>query len=259
MGGIFYYSKILPTEPQLANNLTLLPIAAGSFMMGSNLGSDMEKPVHHVTFAKPFWMSKTEVTFDQYDAYVAATGARKPGDEGWGRGSRPVINVSTKITQGYTKWLSENNGQGLQCRLPSEAEWEYAAREGSSTEYSWGDLASHEQANYGTDACCYGLAKGRDESVNTAPVGSFPANAWGLQDMHGNVWEWVQDTYHSNYNGAPNNGEAWETSGDLRRLMRGGSWSNIPKLLRSSARTPSNIPGSSGNAIGFRVVCFPSQ
>ena len=240
----------------LSNNLTLLPIPAGEFMMGSDSGHSDEKPMHKVTFDKPFWMSKTEITFDQYDAYVTATKVNKPSDEGWGRGTRPVIYVSWDDAQGYVKWLSENNDQGLQCRLPSEAEWEYGAKAGSRTKYPWSDSANHEQANYGKDECCGGLVKGRDKWVNTAPVGSFIANRFRLQDMHGNVAEWVQDTYQKDYEGAPNNGEAWEVDDASRRVLRGGSWDGTPGYLRSANRLKSSTDFRNGN-IGFRVVCSP--
>lgn len=233
----------------LPNNLTLLPIPAGSFMMGSNSGMDWEKPVHEVTFAKPFWMSKTEITFDQYDAYANHTGKSLPGDKGWGRGSRPVINVSWSEAQGYVKSLSTNNNQGLQCRLPSEAEWEYAARAGSTTEYSWGDSIGTNKANCRK---CGSKWDGKE----TAPVGSFSKNAWGLHDMHGNIWEWVQDSWHDNYEGAPNNGEVWENDGDVSRVLRGGSWDLTPLLLRSANRF-FNFPDNRNDLIGFRVVCSP--
>ena len=143
----------------------------------------------------------------------------------------------------------------MQCRLPSEAEWEYAARAGTATKYPWGDEASHEQANYGKDKCCEGLAEGVDKWVNTSPVGSFPANQFGLHDMHGNVYEWVQDTYQINYEGAPDNGEAW-IKGDGSRVMRGGSWSSAPFDLRSALRYW-YTPGYRLADIGFRVVCSP--
>ena len=242
---------------KLENNLTLLPIPAGDFMMGSNSGADDQKPVHKVTFSKPFWMSKSEITFDQYDAYAKATDKSLPNDENWGGGTRPVINVSWDDSQGYVNWLSQNNSQRLQCRLPSEAEWEYAARAGSTSKYPWGDTASHEKANYGTDVCCEGFSKGRDQWINTAQVGSFPENKWGLQDMHGNVWEWVQDPWHKNYQGAPVNGEVWGNGVDeSRRVLRGGSWNDAPFSLPSAYRGGLSPDYRSG-FIGFRVVCSP--
>ena len=232
----------------LANNLQLLRIPAGSFQMGSNQGADNEKPVHAVTIARPFWMSKTETTFAQYDAYVAASGKAKPKDKGWGRGSRPVINVSWNDAQGYAKWLSTNNGQSLQCRLPSEAEWEYAARAGSTTKYSWGDNVGRNKANCETCGSQW-------DNKQTAPVGSFPANRFGLQDMHGNVWEWVQDTWHSNYQGAPVNGSAWNSASG-NRVLRGGSWGNSPFDLRSASHVMFG-PHLRSYVVGFRVVCSP--
>ena len=233
---------------KLPNKLTLLPIPAGDFMMGGEVYKS-EKPVHNVTFEKPFWMSKTEITFDQYDAYVKATGKNLPDDEKWGRGTQPVINVSWNDTQGYLKWLSDNNEQGLQCRLPSEAEWEYAARAGSKTKYFWGDEIGKNKAN------CNGCGSQWD-GEKTAPVGSFPDNQWGLQEMHGNVWEWVEDSWHKDYTGAPDNGAVWEKDGDASRVLRGGSWYLAPGDLRSADRN-SGSPGYRINSIGFRVVCSP--
>jgi formylglycine-generating enzyme required for sulfatase activity len=163
----------------------------------SEAGRDAaEGPQRPVTIARPFAVGKYEVTFAEWDACVAAGGcSHRPGDNRWGRGSRPVINVSwDDITLEYLPWLSRKTGKTY--RLLTEAEWEYAARGATSASapskaYWWGDRASHEYANYGKDQCCDGLKQGRDQWVNTAPVGQFPANPFGLHDMHGNVWEWV--------------------------------------------------------------------
>ena len=236
----------LPSTINLANNLQLIRIPAGSFQMGSNQGDDDEKPVHTVTIPRPFWMAKTETTFAQYDAYATVSGKPKPEDSGWGRGTRPVINVSWNDAQGYAKWLSTNNAQGLQCRLPSEAEWEYAARAGSTTKYSWGDNVGRNKANCETCGSQW-------DDKQTAPVGSFPANRFGLQDMHGNVLEWVQDGWHSNYQGAPVNGSAWNPASGLR-VLRGGSWNVTSSLVRSAYR---NNFGLGGSSVGFRIVCSP--
>jgi formylglycine-generating enzyme required for sulfatase activity len=160
-----------------------------------------------------------------------------------------VINVSWNDAQEYVKALSVNNNRNLQCRLPSEAEWEYAARAGSTTQYSWGDAIGNNKAN------CDGCGSEWDNE-KTASVGSFPKNAWGLQDMHGNAWEWVQDTWHANYKGAPDNGEAWEKVGDARRVLRGGSWFDSPGFLRSADRFD-DFPVRRDDVIGFRVVCSP--
>ena len=256
---------------ELANNLKLVKIPRGRFQMGSNNGDDNEKPVHTVNINYDFWMGQTEVTFAQYDAYVADREEQsqsavskkidvpeKPGDSGWGRNTQPVINVSWDDAQGYVRWLTETNGQGLSCRLPSEAEWEYTARAGTTTDYPWGDTASHEQANYGKDECCGGLAEGKDQWENTAPVGQFPPNQFGLYDMHGNVLEWVQDCYQDHYQGAFVNGSAQEVQCDDNRLrvLRGGSWFVTPYLLRSALRDRF-YPDDRNNAFGFRVVCSP--
>ena len=244
---------------KLPNKLTLIPIPKGDFLMGSDSGEDDEKPVHKVNFDKPFWMSKTEITFDQYDAYAKAAKRSLPDDEKWGRGTRPVINVSWNDTQGYLKWLSDNNDQGLQCRLPSEAEWEYAARAGSETKYFWGDEIGKNKAN------CDGCGSQWDSEITawnnqrTAPVGSFTANKWGLHDMHGSVWEWVQDPWHKNYTGASDKGEAWENVGiDRYSVLRGGSWFETPFSLRSANRFFNTRDGRRHDT-GFRIVCFPSS
>jgi formylglycine-generating enzyme required for sulfatase activity len=232
-----------------------ITIPSGSFEMGSDKGESDEKPVHTVTLIQGFSMSRYEVSFAEYDYYVWSMQRYDkqlkhkqqkqgeaiqeqivyPFDEGWGRSSRPVINVSWDDAQGYVNWLSKERGQS--CRLPAEAEWEYAARAGTTTVYPWGDEASHENANYGKDECCDGLKKGRDQWENTSPVGSFPANGFGLADMHGNVWEWVQDCYVNSYAKTPRDGSAQETDQCGSRVLRGGSWFNVPNYLRSANRS----------------------
>ena len=244
---------------ELANNMKLVKIPRGRFQMGSN-DYDNEKPVRQVTINYDFWMGQTEVTFAQYDAYVADREKQsqsavskkvdmpeRAGDQGWGRNKRPVINVSWEDVQGYVRWLTETNGQGLSCRLPSEAEWEYAARAGSMTAYSWGDEVGTNKAN------CDGCGSQWDDK-KTAPVGSFDANGFGLNDMHGNVWEWVQDCYQ----GAPVDGSAQEAQCGYgrRRVLRGGSWYGSPFLLRSANRSR-DFPRGQSSGIGFRVVCSP--
>ncbi len=247
---------------------SLITIPAGKFKMGGEATD--EQPLHLVKIFNPFQLTQHEITFEQYDYFAwsmrtAGIGLKHkadlqtqdnpyPEDEGWGRADRPVINVSWNEAQDYTNWLSQQTQQ--QCRLPSEAEWEYAARAGSTTDYPWGNKASHEQANYGKDACCDGLASGKDQWVYTAPVGQFPANALGLYDLHGNVDEWVQDCWHDDYSGAPIDGSAWESqcSNTGRRVLRGGSWNDTPNFVRSAHRF--NYSASNRfNDIGFRVLC----
>ncbi len=195
----------------------MVVIPGGRFRMGCVSGlncQDDEKPVHEVRVAS-FELSKYEVTFEEYDRFIAATGGRSPNDKGWGRGRRPVIDVSWEDAVAYAEWLSVQTGE--RYRLPSEAEWEYAARAGSTTKYGWGNDIGHNRAN------CGGCGSQWDDE-KTAPVGSFNPNAFGLHDMHGNLWEWVQDCWNGSYQGAPADGSAW-TSGDCeRRVLRGGSW-----------------------------------
>ena len=238
--------QVLPDLIEFPHNMKLVKIPQGDFQMGSDKGG---KPVHTVTLHYDFWMSQTEVTFAQYDAYVVAMGKEKPGDGGWGRNDHPAINVSWQDIQAYVKWLSGNNQQGLQCRLPSEAEWEYAARAGSADNYSWGNEIGKNNAN------CDGCGSQWDNK-QTAPVASFKANPWGLYDMHGNVWEWVQDRWHSNYQGAPIDGAVWESGESGFRVLRGGSWSDPPNFLRSANRNL-NDPDDRNFSIGFRIVCSP--
>ena len=239
----------LPFEPEMVR------VPGGTFKMGCVSGKGCpsnEKPVHRVTI-KPFEVGKYEVTFAQWDACVADGGCgRKPNDQGWGRGRRPVINVSwDDITKQYLPWLKRKTGKAY--RLLTEAEWEYAARARSEKKYSWGNTASHEQANYGKDECCGGLVKGRDKWENTAPVGKFPANDFGLYDMHGNVWEWVQDCYKDSYKGAPKDGSKVLDTSSCLRVARGGSWVVRPQDLRSAFRSRLQ-PVLRNYVIGFRLA-----
>jgi formylglycine-generating enzyme required for sulfatase activity len=156
---------------------------------------------------------------------------------------RPVINVSWNDAQQYVRWLSRRTGRTY--RLLFEAEWEYAARAGSNTVYPWGDEIGKGNAN------CFSCGSEWDNK-RTAPVGSFPANAFGLHDMHGNVWEWVQDCYHADYQGAPDDGSAWTTPcTESYHILRGGSWDANPRALRSAERNWA--PGGRDRTRGFRV------
>ena len=225
----------------------MVSIPGGSFRMGdlSGNGDDNEKPVHRVT-VPAFKLGKYEVTFAQWDACVADGGCdgHKPEDQGWGRADQPVINVSWNDVRAFIFWISMKTGEIY--RLPTEAEWEYAARAGATTKYSWGDDIGKNQAN------CDGCGSLWDD-YRTAPAGSFPANAWGLHDLHGNVWEWVQDCWKDSYEGAPTDGSAW-TSGDCsQRVVRGGSWFGNPWSLRSAFRGGS-ARAVRGNNLGFRLA-----
>jgi len=235
----------------------MIVIPAGTFEMGTpadepgRLGH--EGPLHEVRIRKLFAVGKFEVTFAEWDACVAEGGCNIwPSDEGWGRGSRPVVNVNMDEMGAYLHWLSHRTGHLY--RLLSEAEWEYVARAGSRSAYPWGPAASHEHANYGADKCCSGAEAGIDQwKDQTAPVGSFPPNAFGLHDLHGNVYERVQDCWNPKYVNAPGDGQAWQ-AGDCRAIgLRGGSWISSPELMRSGERDAYN-GYYRVNVMGFRVA-----
>jgi formylglycine-generating enzyme required for sulfatase activity/serine/threonine protein kinase len=243
-----------------ANNLTIsltrevvniplpkmITISGGSLQMGSDNGGSNEKPVHTVTI-QSFNMGQSEITFTQWDACVDGGGCTyKPHDEGWGRGNRPVINVSYKDIAGeFIPWINKTTGNSY--RLPSEAEWEYAARAGRTSRYSWGYTINCSQARYGYLS---GECKKRQ---NTDRVKSFLANPFGLHDMHGNVWEWTQDCWNDNYSSAPNSGEAWNKGDCSQRVLRGGSWLSRPDALRSAYRFR-NSTTVRNNDLGFRLA-----
>jgi formylglycine-generating enzyme required for sulfatase activity len=226
----------------------LVEIEPGYFLMGSPLTESNrwldESPRRLVNVGRSFAIGRFAVTFDEWDACVADRGCNsyQPVDQDWGRGRRPVINVSWDDARAYVDWLSEKTGKPY--RLLSEAEWEYAARAGGNTAYSWGDEIGKNNAN--CDGC------GSQWDKQTAPVGSFPANAFGLYDMHGNVWEWVEDCYHQSYVGAPTDASAWTTGDCSLRVVRGGSWDSYPEDLRSAVRFGLTADFRI-NFLGFRV------
>ena len=222
----------------------MIILAAGDFLMGSPQTEkgryEMEGPRHSVTISRPFALSTHEITFSEYDAFAKATGRQLPNDEIWGRGDRPVINVSWNDAKAYAAWLSEQTGQ--QYRLPTEAEWEYAGRAGSASMYSFGDDASqlHEYAWY--------LENSKNK---THLVGQKKPNAWGIYDMHGNVWEWVQDWYGDYSSNSvvdpkgPHNG--------VDRVIRGGGWFNGARVCRAASRYYVS-PDSRDYYVGFRLA-----
>ena len=234
----------------------MVVVSAGSYMMGSPESEarrdNDEGPRHRVRIAEPFAVGVYEVTFDEWDACRRGDGCtRNPDDSGWGRGRRPVIDVSWADAQAYVKWLSRETGEAY--RLLSESEWEYMARAGTTGPFHFGATLSTAQANY-NGSYTYGSGRKGRYRKRTEPVGSFPANAFGVHDVHGNVSEWVEDCWHRSYAGAPADGRAWTVGGDCgRRVLRGGSWYYDPRYLRSAYRS-GNPSGYRFNGAGFRVA-----
>lgn len=248
----------------------MVVIPAGSFVMGSpedEVGRMAnEGPQHEVRLEYRFAVGRYPITFDEYGRFVEATGRTLPYDLelpppynlakspsglamtlpkytlGWGRVRRPIINVSWHDAQAYIAWLSQETRQSY--RLLSEAEWEYACRAGTTTRYWWGNDITPENANYDGNAV-----------VMTTEVGSYPPNPWGLYDMHGNVWEWVEDCGNDSYEGAPDDGSAWTSRDDDSgsRMVRGGAWFLTPEYVRSASRSKRDADLLSYDFSGFRV------
>lgn len=237
--------KQTPTPQQTAPQIEMVLIPAGTFMMGSPDSAEYhpdEMPQHQVT-VRSFYIGKYEVTQAQWRAVMGTNPSRFKGD------NRPVENVTWQDAVEFCRRLSQMTGR--EYRLPSEAEWEYACRAGTTTPFAFGSSLSSEQANFDGRVPYGGAAQGvyREE---TTPVGSFSPNAFGLYDMHGNVSEWCQDLYHKNYNGAPVDGSAWESGGESKRVMRSGSWDSVANGCRSAFR--SSDFGRRYDTNGFRVV-----
>jgi formylglycine-generating enzyme required for sulfatase activity len=204
----------------------IVVIPPGEFDMGS-AEKPSEGPTHRVTIGKAFAIGRREVTFAEWDQCLAAGACKhNPSDQGWGRADRPVINVSWDDAKEFVAWLSQKTGQTY--RLPSEAEWEYVARAGTSSAYWWG-----KDVGVGHAKCedC-----GGDPAHKTVPVGSFRPNAFGLYDTAGNATEWVEDCWNPSYQGAPHDGSAWTTGDCGVRVLRGGSFANKATSLRSAWR-----------------------
>jgi formylglycine-generating enzyme required for sulfatase activity len=218
-------------------------IPAGTFRMGDITGNgySYEQPVHEVS-VESFAMGRYPITFAEYDYFCEQTSRwfkkrKKPDDRGWGRGNRPVINVSWHDAVAYTEWLSEQTGQ--QYRLSTEAEWEYAARAGTETDYWWGNDIDETKANYNMN-----LKK-------TSPVGYYEANQFGLYDTAGNVWEWTCSEFTDRYNG--NEKECISKNSNKYRVLRGGSWDYYPGIVRTAGRYW-GTPDYRFDDLGFRVV-----
>jgi formylglycine-generating enzyme required for sulfatase activity len=230
----------------------MVVMSPGYFKMGdfNNAGSADERPVHRVNIAYSFAVGKFEVTQTQWQSVMG----RNPS--GFKGKNRPVENVSWEDVQDYLRKLNQRlglSGQFNRYRLLTESEWEYAARAGRSTKYSWGNKASHKFANYGNNKCCTGMKKGRDKWVNTSPVGKFAANLWGLYDMHGNVWEWTEDCKSDSYAEKTDDGSASTIENCRHRVIRGGSWADDPRSVRVADRGKYDTR-ESGTNVGFRIA-----
>ncbi len=260
-----------PVEKELTLDLgggvkmELVLIPAGEFIMGSPESEEArdndEGPQHRVRIARPFYMGKYEVTNRQYRRFKSDHDSGSYRGVSFNDDDQPVVNVSWRDAKAFCDWLSRQSGR--EVRLPSESEWEYACRGGDGRVFPWGNNwpPSGLAGNY-TDETAKGkfsdwsfIQGYRDGYAGTAPVGSFAANPFGLYDMGGNVWEWCEDWYHGDYNGAPTDGRAWTSGGDQsRRVLRGGSWgSNVRGGLRSANRSR-NSPDYRNDFIGLRVV-----
>lgn len=254
----------------------MVVVPAGSFTMGSPAREAMRDPdetQHEVTFARPFAVSKFPITWDQWEACVrdgACEGreveiALQTGLDGqWnkdyvdhGRGTRPVVGVSWYDAQVFAGWLNRKTGQDA-YRMVSESEFEYAARAGTTTAYTWGEAPDHDYANFGKSSGkgLGGETGGRDVWLNdTSPVGSFPPNAFGLHDMLGNVYQWVEDCYEPKAELLPKDGSAMKSGNCAVRVMRSTSFMSNPHTLRSANRAGQYPPNSRGrNYLGFRVA-----
>jgi formylglycine-generating enzyme required for sulfatase activity len=235
----------------------MLVVPAGNFTMGSpddEPGRNPDENEVPVTIAQPFAVGKHAVTFDEWDACTAGGGcnADVPNDAGWGRGLRPVINVSWKDAKAYTAWLSHKTEKTY--RLLSEAEREYVTRAGTTTPFWWGSSITPKQANYNSSYLYQGGGSKGAYAAQTVPVESFAPNPWGLYQVHGNVWEWTEDCWNDNNRGSLDNPAARTPSADCdRHVVRGGSWYDSPVFLRSASR--GNYPSDSrSDSIGFRVA-----
>ena len=236
---------------QDAVDLGWVRVAAGVFLMGcveADTGClDNERPRHEVTFLEPFELMAAEVTVGQYGQFVLDTEYPFPPEPDYRQTARhPVVLLSWSDAAAFCAWAG--------ARLPTEAEWEYAARGGrAGLVYPWGDEVSRERANYGADRCCAGAIGGADGWLNTAPVRSFPPNDYGLYDMAGNVWEWVAGWLDDDDYGSSPSIDPPGAAAGFARIVRGGSWLNFPAALRTSARLPFAQTGQTSN-IGARCA-----
>jgi len=240
-----YRAPSADTPDAVAESIILAEIEGGTFTMGTEAKDGFQNafPPQNVT-VRSFRMGKFEISFDQFDAFARATKHALPPDEGWGRGKLPVINVNRSEIEAFIAWL--NTGTKRRFRLPSEAEWEYAARGGSKTLYWWGDEPDPNLANTS-------LNQGRDTFKTSAPVGSFPANPFGLYDVLGNLWEMVQDCRHPTLEGIPKDGSAWMDGDCDSYVLRGGYYGSIRRGMQVAAHAAAGKDFHS-MGMGFRLA-----
>lgn len=221
----------------------LVALPAGEFIMGENaddkFANDTERPSHRVAIPGPFALGIYPLRVGEFRRFRPDHSAHEPA--AW-----PVVSVSWQEATDYCQWLTVQSGRRF--RLPSEAEWEYACRAGTSTPFAPGDDITTADANF-----LYDETGRRIGPENRTPVGSYPPNAFGLHDLHGNVCEWVADSWHPNYLAAPRDGQAWIQTNDERRVIRGGAWDYLPRLLRSSWRDW-RVKSYRADNLGFRVA-----
>lgn len=247
-------SARMPTRTNASDGLDYVFLPAGTFTMGcvprdADCDRD-EKPRQRVTLTKGFWLARTETTVAAYKRFVRATGramaAEPASNKGWSKGDHPIVNVSWFDADAFCQWSGG--------KLPTEAQWEYAARGGlDGDKFPWGDAASHQFANYGADQCCEAKVDGRDRWPETAPAGSFAPNGFGLFDMAGNVWEWVRDGYSEDPlgDGSTDSVDPTGVATSPARVLRGGAWDSNPESLRVSNRLRRE-PGYWSANQGFR-------
>lgn len=264
------------TFSECRNCPTMIVIAAGEFLMGApedEPNRDADEPQHPVTIARTFALATTPITWNQWEACVRdnwcageeidaalklnVDGTPNPNYRDYGRGTRPAVGMSWFDAQRFVGWLNWKTGEDDAYRLPSEAEWEYAARAGTTTAYPWGTEIDYDYGNFGQrDTGLAGYAEGRDVWVDeTSPVASFPPNAWGLYDMHGNIFEWVQDCFEADFAHAPVDGSASTEGNCANRVFRSGTFTSNPYMQRSARRgAPYPATTRGRNYLGFRVA-----
>lgn len=227
-----------------AVNIEWVKIREGHFIMGSpkeEANRELDE-IQHTVYLSSFWISKYPITFQQYDDYCDLLKKKKPNDAGWGRGSLPVINVSWDEAYAFAKFLG--------CRLPTEAEWEYVCRAGTQTAFSYGENLLPELANYNQNPSLKNTNSSLFKS-KTSVVGTYPANNWGVHDMHGNVWEWCMDWY-ADYSLEVQRNPTGPVEG-THRVRRGGNWRSKQSKCRSANRSILS-PDLCDSTLGFRIV-----